>query len=320
MAEVQNQFRYNFGLGAATGTNENFSGQFSDPTGLGQSRYDFTSRVFPSDLGTEDNSHYMIININVPTTTGGAGKSNFGSAPLGPTEFSKVDQLRFGNIARNTPGSSNGGALTLSRGTRRIAEAVALHMPNGGLVYTEDNKYEEVSLTALAGSVLSGAAGIADKILGNGTVSSVVDAIGSVVTKGSQLAGYPINPKVEVLFSARPQRQWMFEVMLAPRSATEAQTMREIIRTLRLYAAPELTGGGFFFIPPAEFDITFYRNGVENTFLPRINTCVLERLDIDYAPSGAYSTFRTGEPVAVRMSMGFREVEILHKQRVFQGF
>jgi hypothetical protein len=319
MAVDPNRFRYNYGLGAAPGTNQNFNDPFGDPTGLGQSRYDLTYRVFPTDLGNEDNSHYMIININVQA---GIGATTAQPGLLAANEQSKVDQLRFGNLNNTNTAAGQNRFGGLSRGTRRIAQSIALHMPQGGLVYTEDNKYEEVSMTALAGSAISGVAGIIDKATDTSIATQIVNSVGSVISKGTQVGlGRPLNPRVEVLFAARPQRQWMFEVLMAPRSQKEAQVMHEIIKTLRFYAAPAIVGAGFFFVPPDEFDITFYRAGIENTFLPRINTCVLERLDIDYAPQGgAYSTFRTGEPVAVRMSMGFREVEILHKQRVLQGF
>lgn len=290
---------------------------------LEQSKYDFTYRVFPGDLGEEDNDHYMIININVPSTFGTlAGTINAGTN-LG--EFSKVDLLRFGSEGSILTGDQT----ALYRSTRRIAESIALYMPNGGLVYTEDNKYEEVSMTALAGSVVSGVAAAGDAKLSaltlgiyNGNVlERAAGAVGSVITTGSKLAGYPVNPMVEVLFATRPMREWMFEVLLAPRNEKESETVREIIRTMRLYSAPELTGLGFFLIPPAEFDITFYRAGKENEYLPRINTCVLKRFEVDYAPAeGKYSTFSTGAPVAVRMSMNFQEVEMLHKKRVAQGF
>lgn len=294
----------------------------SDPTGLEQSKYDFTYRVFPENLGDEENSHYMIININVPTIFGINAGTVPDSDPISIYEFSKVDQLRFG---------ASGSALTgdktaLQRGVRRIAESIALHMPNGGLIFTDDNKYEEVSMTAMAGSFIGTGLDILSRRADptgttGGILSKAVDAVTGLVSNVGKVTGFPINPMVEILFATRPQRQWMFEVLLAPRTQTEAETIREIIRTLRLYAAPELTAFGFAFIPPAEFDITFYRNGKENTYLPRINTCVLEKIDIDYAPAdGKYSTFRDGSPVAVRLSLGFREVEIAHKKRIYQGF
>lgn len=307
----------------------------NDPNGLTQSTYDFSYRIFPDDLGTEDNNHYMVININVPTTRKGVRRSAFASTQnILDNEYSKVDYLRFSNTVRDelntaAPGAIQAERFAIPRDTRRITQSIALHMPNGGLVYTEDNKYEEISLTAIGGQVASailsgfstalskaGAAGAAS------VVGTVRDSAGAIIQTGSQVAGYPINPRVEILFAARPQRQWMFEVFLMPRSEKESKTVKEIIRTLRFHAAPELDPKtfGYTFIPPAEFDITFYRNGVENVSLPRINTCVLERIDMDYAPQGTYSTFRDGNPVAIRLSLGFREIEILHKARVYQGF
>ena len=281
---------------------------------LTQSEYDFNYRIFPNNLGQEDNDHYMIININVPTLLGTRSGLITPTDSILPGERSKVDVLRFG-----PEGSAlTGDRTALQRGTRRIKESIALHMPNGGLVYTEDNKYEEVSMTALAGSVVGSAIDyVANSMFG----ITVADGIGNIISNSAKLAGYPINPQVEVIFATRPLREWMFEVLLAPRSADESESIQEIIRTLRLYSAPELTGLGFFFIPPAEFDITFYRQGEENKHLPRINTCVLKRIEVDYAPAeGKYTTFTTGAPVAVRLSMNFQEVEMLHKKRISQGF
>lgn len=312
-----------------------------------QSTYDFTSRIFPDDLGQEDMAHYMVININVPTKTSGSGeaKGNLpnGSFITGNQGLSKVDRLRFGgsgqlNIGGNVqvPGFLGLPAGTTfnqiwnplfnvaqdfiapQRRTTRIKESIALHMPNGGLVYTEENKYEEVSMTAVLTGALSTGLGLIPGV--GGSLSSGFNSAVSAAKRGSQIAGYPINPAVEVLFAARPQRQWMFEVFLLPRSEKEVESVKNIIRTLRYYAAPEITLGGFAFVPPADFDITFFQAGKENTNLPRINTCVLDRIDVDYSPEQSYSTFANGHPVAVRLSLGFREVEILHKERVLQGF
>lgn len=303
---------------------EELLGNYTDPD-FTQSEYDFTYRIFPNDLGMEDNDHYMVININVPVTVGPVT----GVLPRGfvtpissvlPGEVSKVDKLRFGLNRSFLFGDT--GSFALRRGTRRIKESIALHMPNGGLVYTEDNLYEPVSMTAMMGSVVGGGvAGFINSVANSTFGTTVVDGIKSFVSNGSKISGNPINPQVEVIFATRPMREWMFELLLAPRSAEESETVREIIRTMRLYSAPEIAALGFTFIPPAEFDITFYKDGQESQHLPRINTCVLKRFEVDYAPAeGKYSTFSDGSPVAVRMSMNFQEVEVLHKQRVAEGF
>jgi hypothetical protein len=233
-----------------------------------------------------------------------------------------------------TPGQSVPGAFALERQTRRIVESIALYMPTP-LVFNSQNIYQEISLTALMGQGLMGIgdffasairtlSGQLDQAL-QGGARPIVDTRGEAIGTASRLMGYPINPAVEILFANTPQRQFVFEVLMAPRNEAESESIKKIVKTLRFHAAPELGDiagafGGIFWIPPAEFDITFFNKGQENLNILRINTCVLERVEVDYSPQGVYSTFRTGHPVAVRLSLGFREIEPVHKKRILQGF
>lgn len=133
---------------------------------------------------------------------------------------------------------------------------------------------------------------------------------------------------LEVIYSSPELRSFRFDFMLYPRSEEEAVEVMNIISRFRFHQAPEYmqNSGGFFLIPPSEFDIKFYYNGQENPNIPKIQTCVLETIDIDYAPNGfsAYEvpqeTFpsegRTGTPVAMRLSLAFRETEIITKQLI----
>ena len=330
----------------------------SNSPGLSQTRYDFNYRAFPEDLGSDHSNHYMVININVPVKAGtndprGAygnvrGEAGrFNSTILGG-EYSKVDNLRFGNRSP-VSGAIDGSPSELyapQRNTRRIVESIALYMPSP-MIYNQLNVYEEVSLTSIMGQAGKLAAVPIGQAIGAATAAFVqrsvqaarrgaaaggnlVDAAGNVIGTGFALAGYPINPRIEVLFSSTTQRQFNFEFLMAPRSQKESQIMKNIIQTLRFHAAPEIDSfsvsafGGSLgvptFIPPADFDITFYNGATENLNIPRINTCVLERCEVDYAPTGAWSTFSNGQPVAARLSLAFREIEIVHKRRVVQGF
>ena len=321
----------------------------SEPVDLGQSRYDFRYLVFPNDLGMDDNGHYMVININVPTKTlspnSPAGQFTNQFSFL-PGEASKVDTLRYGQGGSVLPvvfgGSADRPWVSLPRRTRRIAQSVALHMPSP-LVFNTHNAYEEISMSALAGklgsigiSALFSATGAATRsiqeaINRGSNALRVLNAGGQILSTGSKLLQSPINPAVEILFANTLVRQFTLEVLMAPRNEQESINMKSIIKTLRFHGAPELSeafnlpaigpvGAGVFWIPPAEFDITFFNKGVENMNILRINTCVLERIEVDYAPTGVYSTFRNGHPVAARLSMGFRELEPNHKKRILQGF
>jgi len=360
------------------------------------SQYNFTSRSFPDDLGTEASGHYIIFNINVPTKNDGSPRTNI-RAPQFPTtvtnNLSVVDSLRFQNRTGGTsiPGTSSApagtaallssGALTnslagisnfisdalLSRSTRRITESIAIFMPNT-MVFTEENKYEDISLTAFAmrplGVALSlaGAAGAA--IAGSSVAGSravrLSNPQGGLLGQAFAINKTPINPRIEVLFSHRPQRQFVFEFMMAPKNEKESETIKNICNTFRYHAAPEINGatstnsinkfltdnfgseiGGTLsqipgvsgalsavsgvvssstLIPPAEFDIAFYKDGAKNPHLPNMNTCAIERIEVDYSPTGVYSTFSNGYPVAVRLSIAFREIEVLHKLRIAQGY
>lgn len=311
---------------------DQFSYNIDDNT-LGQSEYDFRYRVFPSDLANDYVGHYVVININVPVfARSGSARTAYGGPAFGQNlmrnEFSKVDTLRFGN-AVDVGGTSpitgqqalKAEPLSIPRYTRRIKESIAMFMPNP-VIFNTINEFQEISLTGMVGGVATGAAALVAGTLFGETGASLANGAADAAGKVSRLAGYPINPRVEVMFSKTNLRQFVFEFLMAPRNQQESDNMKAIIRTLRFHSAPELdsTTAGFTWIPPAEFDVTFYNKGKENTNIPRINTCVLDRIEVDYAPQGVYSTFSNGHPVAARLSLGMREIEVVHKRRVLQGF
>jgi hypothetical protein len=114
--------------------------------------------------------------------------------------------------------------------------------------------------------------------------------------------------------------------MFYPRSQTEAKAVMKIIKKLKFHQAPEIASrtGGRFLIPPSEFDIEFFYNGSENPNIPKISTCVLESIDVDYAPNG-FSAYEvpgelvaaeggTGMPTGIRMSIQFKETQIVTKE------
>lgn len=331
-------------VGATIDTVAGRTDTFGD-TGFGQSKYNFNYRVFPNDLVNDTTAHYMVININIPTnkqgqprTAQGYQNASYNTTEL-PNDTSKLNiartQRQIGGIGQPVPADAAlGSALTLPRYSKRIAESIAIFMP-GSILYGQQNQYEEISMTAIAGNV--GKAGLnyataALSSLRGGALGAAagraagaakaVNALGQAIGTVASITQNPINPRVEVLFSTTNQRQFIFEFLLAPRNEQESKTIEQIVRTLRFHAVPELnpTTFGLTFIPPAEFDITFFHKGIENVKIPRINTCVLNRIDVDYSPQGVYSTFKNGYPVAIRLSLAFTEIEMLHKARVVQGF
>ena len=150
-------------------------------------------------------------------------------------------------------------------------------------------------------------------------------------------SGTVINPQMEMIYSSPSFREFRFDFMLYPRSAKEAVEVQKILGRLRFHQAPEIFKegaaalGGFFLIPPSEFDIEFYYNGKINPNIPKISTCVLTSIDTDYAPNGwaAYEVpsdvgqpflGHTGMPVGIRLSLNFQETEIMTKDNYTERF
>lgn len=134
----------------------------------------------------------------------------------------------------------------------------------------------------------------------------------------SGISGYSMNPGVQVLYRSTSLRSFQFQFLMAPQSERESRSMESIIQNLRYWAAPRAVG--VLFQSPAEFQVRYYSQNRENPHIPKMRRCVLNRIDVDYAPlSGEWSTFSNGHPVAALLSLNFQEMEIIHKDLIVGG-
>ncbi len=271
--------------------------------------------------------------------TGIGGLSNF--SDLYGDVISKATNFFKGNQGFIS-GSDYRPALEV-RTIRRTTDTIALYMPDT-LNFTHNQGYSDVKMGggmfAAAGAALQAAQGsnsIDDFLskLGNNASPFLLSGLASLAGELGATAfagafGFVTNPALEVLYSSPALRSFRFDFMFYPRSEKEAIEVQSILDRLRFHQAPELLGsqnagglGGFFMVPPSEFDIKFYYNGLENPNIPKISTCALETIDIDYAPNG-FSTYEvptgryatkggTGMPVGIRLSLQFKELEMLTK-------
>ena len=244
---------------------------------------------------------------------------------------------------------ANQGLKNLSQGLRKTTRtnaAIALYMPDN-LLFNYAHGFNDVDSREILGrNVTAGiqlTASVVDTLKKGGNISNVLsnispffgEKISDLYAKfGSQssaagffnaLTGTVQNPQVELLYYNTKLREFSFDFQFTPRSQKEAQEVLEIIRLFKYHAAPQIlpNSSGRFLIPPSEFDIKFYYNGVENLNIPKIGNCVLQSVNINYAPNG-FSTYElaqspdvsyggTGMPVAIRMSLSFHETEIITK-------
>ena len=131
---------------------------------------------------------------------------------------------------------------------------------------------------------------------------------------------------MELAFKGVDKRAFSYTFKMIPRNAQEADEIRKIIFAFKSNMLPEFKDGvrnGCEMIMPNTFDIEYMYNGKENDYLHKISTCVLEGLDVTQGGS-RYKTFTANEqgapPVETSITLNFRELELITRERVHEGF
>tara|TARA_R110000824_G_scaffold124736_1_gene283517 strand:- start:270 stop:1469 length:1200 start_codon:yes stop_codon:yes gene_type:complete len=147
-------------------------------------------------------------------------------------------------------------------------------------------------------------------------VSSNFGAAGRLLQLGTKTV---TNAFREQFFESVDYRTFNFRHTFMPKSREEANNVRNIIRMFKFHMMPEMGFKNLFFIYPSEFEIKYYFKNQENIYFDRISTCVLEDMSVEYG-GDIFATFANGNPVEVNMSLKFKELELMTKERIKEGF
>lgn len=136
--------------------------------------------------------------------------------------------------------------------------------------------------------------------------------------------GQAINPQLQVLFKGTGFRTFQFDFVLTPYSESESREIQNIIKEFKLAAAPNINttsffNQGLFLEVPDLFEIQFFYKGKPNDKVNKIGRCVLENINVDYAPNG-WSAFNDGSPVQTRLTLQFKEIIIIDKNKIKEGY
>lgn len=309
-----------------------------------QREYDYDYMSYPSDLGLRRRHPYFItFYINKQKLSSFKTESSeaamINNRPILSTAQINATQTR--NIQRNIKGTNVG----FGRKTQRTKAAIRLFMPDT-LSWSFSNGYKDASLSAIPGMGVAQAISSAPALYRSSTEAAkkgglagvlaslqspaaraaggvVAETLGEVSGQGAELGasflGLAVNPQIDVIYISPELRQFTFDFLFAPKSADDAQTIRNIIKEFKFHSAPEMLGGkgiglGRYYVPPAEFDIKF-----SVSTMGKISTCVLQNITVDYAPSGA-AFYSDESPVNTRMTLQFKELEFITKHLVEKGF
>ena len=221
-------------------------------------------------------------------------------------------------------------AASANRAQKRLKTAIALHVPNQlqiryGMQYSEEDTLGMAMATAGIDEILKA---VSSKQKLNESQKDLLQAGATnlMLSKGpgaaalSNATGLAANPKKEQVFKGVDFRTFQFDYQFFPRSAAEAENVMRIIYEFKYHMHPEFKdANNFVYIYPSEFDIFYYQNGLENRNLHRHTSCVLTEMSINYTPNGNFTTFDNGMPTQINVTMNFRELALLTKDKVKDG-
>ena len=115
-------------------------------------------------------------------------------------------------------------------------------------------------------------------------------------------------------------RNFQFAFKLYPHSKTEADTIHEIIKTLRKASLPSKTNNTAFLGYPDIFDISYWIGSDKNEYLHKFKPAALVSIDTDFTASSQWAQTRDGFPAEINLILNFTEEEIVIREDVDLGF
>ena len=336
--------RINNALGSLTsgrGVPRNMGGVFQTNAYNSLARNPFAGEtvIYPEDLGSNDQGHYVQFYINEQMN------ANINFQGKSPSYAPNGAQLRGGTSTASVKRSA----------TKRLASSICMYMP--ATVSTQQNsKYGEVEIGAAVATALAAYKGFQDGTGFFGTMESVYGSAKGVMKEnlaeagkkaldvaapGAKAAfdiarGKVTNNRMEMVFEGVDRRSFSFSFKMMPKSESEAIAVDKIVNMFRFYMAPSFdTSGGKTtttsrtFIVPATFDIEYYYNpGKQNKFLNRISTCVLESCNVTYGgertqffrPTAGGVHGDGAPPVETSIELSFKELEVITREKIAEGF
>lgn len=274
---------------------------------------------YPIDIGnTERTGHYVQFFVNVQ-------------------EQSKVKFPKGSFNARLGGGSDvsrESSTLVIERApTKRLAASIQLYMPNQVSV-SHSASYSDEEI----GKMITDTGGAIDKIMGGNfsdvvsvdrlkegagnAISGVAEKVGVTGAKAAKsiASGRVTNNRQELMFNGIDKRSFSFDFKMVPKSEQESENIKNIVNMFRFHAMPEFYAGSErTMISPSTFDIKYMHKNGEHTFMNRISTCVLESVSVKYGGDRT-QFFRNTAPVSTEISLGFKELEIITKERIVDGY
>ena len=273
-----------------------------------------TSYQYPLDVDGSSSSHYIQFQIRVREQ---------------PT-------INYGSGAIDAVGTGGNEYITVPRPPRKTLDStIQLQMPPTIEVSHKVN-YADTEIGLIVAGLLEARMMISEGLESNESAKRIANSLKSEGKKllaglaegvgmtGAKAAmelqsGEVTNNRTELKFEGIDRRAFAFTFRLLPKSAEEAQIIKEIVTLFRYHAMPEFPVGGKLggrtMKVPSTFDISY----VPGRHLHKIDECALEAVQVKYGGERT-QFFVDDQPVETELTLQFRELGIITKEKIAEGF
>ena len=264
---------------------------------------------------------------------------------IGNLKTDTTGRIKHNPVIQKTRVDDKNSSIVVERApTTRLDTAIAMYMPTDikvsyGAEYTDtpigqftdavvDVVQGGMSPEELKSSIANetgeiGEYGIRQGLKGLGEVPG----FGGALEAKEMMEGVIFADRMELAFKGVGKRQFSYEFKMMPRSQAEADQIQEIIYAFKFNMMPEFVGDtkGRKLKVPNTFDIQYMYQNAENSYLNKVSTCFLEKMDVSYG-GDRYKTFDASStnagapPVETTISLNFLEIELITRERVAEGF
>ena len=270
---------------------------------------------YPSDVDADQSNHYITFFINVRENA----------------------EVNFGNSSYNSTGRGERNTITVKRPPmKRLESSIRIQMPPTIEVSHKAN-YAEAEIGLVVASALAAGRALNESELSIGNITEVLGKVADeegrrllastaegLGATGARAAidigeGAIQNNRTELKFEGIDRRSFAFTFRMLPKSAEEAQTIKEIVTLFRYHALPEFPAEGSLgdrrLLMPSTFDIEY----TPGQHLHRIDECSLESVQVKYGGERT-QFFVDDHPVETEITLQFRELGIITKEKIGEGY
>jgi len=273
-----------------------------------------TSYQYPLDVDSKSSSHFIQFQIRVRQQA----TVNYGSGA--------VDATRSGGNEY----------ITVPRPPRKTLDStIQIQMPPTIEVSHKIN-YADTEIGLLVAGLLAAGQSFSDDIDADKARKAIANSVGDEIKNaitglaegigitGARAAnqissGKVINNRTELKFEGIDRRAFAFTFRMLPKSSEEAQIIKEIVTLFRYHAMPNFPIGGSLGGRTMEVPSTFDISYVPGRHLHRIDECALESVQVKYGGERT-QFFVDDQPVETELTLQFRELGIITKEKIAEGF